>query len=210
MLLFATFSIFACKIGCVKSFTVKFAHKCDLQRINATFAENKCNFLALLLQQKLALVIRICLCISLLVLQFCCICSITNFKDVLFTMGVSKESISKFLIGNRFHVKLRIQGLRMRNFTWNRFPIKICWLIPCLHPSWKVHMWIKICASLNHRKKTKVDGSRLIPWKHTETLVLLSVILRINVLQIADWMCSFTTRCKRGCNSSNGIKMLHL
>ena len=24
------------------------------------------------------------------------------------TMGVSKESISKFLIGNRFHVKLRI------------------------------------------------------------------------------------------------------
>jgi len=31
------------------------AHKCNLQRINATFAENKCNFLALLLQQKLAL-----------------------------------------------------------------------------------------------------------------------------------------------------------
>jgi len=27
---------------------------------------------------------------------------------VLSTMGVSKESISKFLIGNRFHVKLRI------------------------------------------------------------------------------------------------------
>jgi len=57
MLLFATFSIFACKIGCFKSFTVKCAHKCNLQRINATFAENKCNFLALLLQQKLALVI---------------------------------------------------------------------------------------------------------------------------------------------------------
>jgi len=34
-------------------------HKCNLQRINATFAENKCNFLALLLQQKLALVITI-------------------------------------------------------------------------------------------------------------------------------------------------------
>ena len=30
------------------------------------------------------------------------------FKYVLYTMGVSKESISKFLIGNRFHVKLRI------------------------------------------------------------------------------------------------------
>jgi len=57
MLLFATFSIFACKIGCFKSFTVKCAHKCNLQRINATFAENKCNFLALLLQQKLALLI---------------------------------------------------------------------------------------------------------------------------------------------------------
>jgi len=28
---------------------------------------------------------------------------------------------------------------------------------------------------LNHRKKTKADGSRLIPRKHTETLVLLSV-----------------------------------
>ena len=26
-------------------------------------------------------------------------------KNVLSTMGVSKESISKFLIGNRFHVK---------------------------------------------------------------------------------------------------------
>jgi len=27
---------------------------------------------------------------------------------------------------------------------------------------------------LNHPKKTKADGSRLIPRKHTETLVLLS------------------------------------
>jgi len=30
---------------------------------------------------------------------------------------------------------------------------------------------------LNHCKKTKADDSRLIPWKHTETLVLLSVSL---------------------------------
>jgi len=30
------------------------------------------------------------------------------FKYVLSTMGVSKESISNFLIGNWFHVKLRI------------------------------------------------------------------------------------------------------
>jgi len=29
---------------------------------------------------------------------------------------------------------------------------------------------------LNHRKKTKADGSRLIPRKDTETLVLLSVL----------------------------------
>ena len=33
---------------------------------------------------------------------------ISLFEYVLSTMGVSKESISKFLIGNRFHVKLRI------------------------------------------------------------------------------------------------------
>ena len=55
------------------------------------------------------------------------------------------------------------------------FLLKICWSIPCLHPSWKVHTWIEICANLNHRKQMKTDGSRLIPRKHTETLVLLSV-----------------------------------
>jgi len=37
---------------------------------------------------------------------------------------------------------LWLSGLRMRNFTWNRFPIKICWSIPCLHPSRKVHTWV--------------------------------------------------------------------
>jgi len=47
---------------------------------------------------------------------------ISLFKYVLSTMGVSKESISKFLIGNRFHVKLRIlspenckQSLRVKS-----------------------------------------------------------------------------------------------
>ena len=55
------------------------------------------------------------------------------------------------------------------------FLSKICWSIPCLHPSWKVHTWIEICASLNHRKKTKANGSRLIPRKHTKKLVLLNV-----------------------------------
>jgi len=33
---------------------------------------------------------------------------ISLFKYVLSTMGLSKESVSKFLVGNRFHVKLRI------------------------------------------------------------------------------------------------------
>ena len=69
------------------------------------------------------------------------------------------------------------QGLRMRNCTWNWFLLKICWSIPCLHPSLKVHTWIEISASLKHRKKTKADGSRLIPQKHTETLELSSVTL---------------------------------
>ena len=116
------------------------------------------------------------------------------FKYVLSTMGVSKESISKFLIGNRFHVKLRILSLYSNRFCLNKvwewfylnkdwgcvilreidFLLKICWSLPCLHPSWKVHTWIEICASLNHRKKTKADCSRLIPRKHTETLVLIS------------------------------------
>jgi len=43
-------------------------------------------------------------------------------KYVLSTMGVSKESIRKFLIANRFHVKLRIlspenckQSLRVKS-----------------------------------------------------------------------------------------------
>jgi len=34
----------------------------------------------------------------------------TTVIYVLSTMGVSKESISKFLIGNRFHIKLRIRS----------------------------------------------------------------------------------------------------
>ena len=48
---------------------------------------------------------------------------ISLFKYVLSTMSVSKESISKFLIGNRFHVKLRIlspenckQSLRVKSW----------------------------------------------------------------------------------------------
>jgi len=35
---------------------------------------------------------------------------------------------------------------------------------------------MQICANLNHHKKMKVDPSRLIPRKLTETLVLSSVV----------------------------------
>ena len=48
---------------------------------------------------------------------------ISLFKFILSTMGVSKESISKFLIRNRFHIKLRIlspanckQSLRVKSW----------------------------------------------------------------------------------------------
>jgi len=77
---------------------------------------------------------------------------ISVFKYVLSTIGVSKESISKFLIGNRFHVKLRIKFCL--NKDWGcvilceiDFLLKICWSIPCLHPSWKVHTWIVLLHS---------------------------------------------------------------
>ena len=109
-------------------------------------------------------------------------------------------------IGNRFHVKLRILSPYLNRiwFYLNRiwfylnknwgcvilreidFLLKICWSIPCLHPSWKVHTWIEICASLNNRKKTKADGSRLIPRKRTETLVLLSNTNRSPLLQLKN------------------------
>ena len=45
---------------------------------------------------------------------------ISLFKYVLSTMGASKESISKFLIGNRFHVKLRILSRYSNRFTQRR------------------------------------------------------------------------------------------
>jgi len=48
---------------------------------------------------------------------------ISLFKYVLSTMGGNKESISKFLIGNRFHVKLRIRSpysKRIESFSTHR------------------------------------------------------------------------------------------
>jgi len=44
-------------------------------------------------------------------------------------MGVSKESISKFLIGNRFHVKLRI----LSPYS-NRILFKCATMPPVAHP----------------------------------------------------------------------------
>jgi len=47
-------------------------------------------------------------------------------------MGVRKESISKFLIGNRFHVKLRIRSpyLNIIFLVGNRFHVKLRILSP--------------------------------------------------------------------------------
>jgi len=39
------------------------------------------------------------------------------------------------------------------------FLLKICWSIPCLHPSWRLLTWIWICASLNHCKKMKAQST---------------------------------------------------
>jgi len=72
------------------------------------------------------------------------------------------------------------------------FLLKICWSIPCLHPSWKVHTWIKIWASLNHRKKMKAEPSRLIPRKHTETVVLLSVLTKGYTFNAVSFNTTFT------------------
>ena len=63
------------------------------------------------------------------------------FKYVLSTMEVSKESIRKFVIGNRVHLTLRIPSLLYLNtnlgcvrFTWNRFPIIILLIISLFTP----------------------------------------------------------------------------
>jgi len=50
-------------------------------------------------------------------------------------------------------------------------------------PSLWVFFRVALCASLNHHKKTKADGSRLIHRSNTETLVLLSVYKYIDVIE---------------------------
>jgi len=104
---------------------------------------------------------------------------LTNTKT---SLSSCKARINQML----FIVKYVLSTIRFYfNKDWGcvifreiNFLLNICWSIRCLHPSWKVHTWIEICASLNHRKKTKADGSRLTPRNHIETLVLLSVIVK--------------------------------
>ena len=64
---------------------------------------------------------------------------IIEYKYVLSTMGVSKESISKFLIGNRFHVKLRILSPYSNRMFFKHFKpysnrswtFRLVWVFPC-------------------------------------------------------------------------------
>jgi len=106
-----------------------------------------------------------------------------------FTPQVKEARINhKFLIGNRFHVTLRIVspiilfkknyhliqiylnkmiGLTMRSVTWNRFPIKNLWLIPCFLHLWSEVTW-KYFVIGNFRGTCSsveiLKGNRLICW----------------------------------------------
>ena len=120
-----------------------------------------------------------------------CLPSAVGFTKSLVTKPKSSSMVTHWLTSRNSTspVFSAVQACRncIRNIKWTHststnFSFWEQWLgtnvptslIPCLHLSWKVHTWLEICASLNHRKKTKADGSRLIPRKHTETLVLLS------------------------------------
>jgi len=74
-----------------------------------------------------------------------------TFKYVLSTIGVSKESISKFLIGNRFHVKLRnLSPYSNRIFFFNK---------DYLRPNSSWHEWSgKFLTAL----QMSMDGAFLI------------------------------------------------
>jgi len=58
---------------------------------------------------------------------------------------------------------------------------------------------------LNHRKKTKADGSRLIPRKHTETLVLLSEMSEIYLWHLHSLMPVFHTHIQTVERASNSV-----
>jgi len=69
---------------------------------------------------------------------------------------------------------LQFSGLRMRNFTWNRFPIKNLLIDSLLTPIVKTTYLNKDMCKFGSSQKSKPDGRRLFPRKHTETLVFLS------------------------------------
>ena len=79
----------------------------------------------------------------------------------------------------------------MRSVTWNRFPIKHLWLIPCFFHLWSEVTWIQICVSLIHRKKMKAEHSWLIPLKPIENVELffvkLSTYFFINGFKLDVW-----------------------
>jgi len=63
----------------------------------------------------------------------------------------------------------------MRNFTWNRFPIKYLLIDSLLTPIVVSTYLNKDMCKFESSQKDESRCSRLIPRKHTETLVLLSV-----------------------------------
>jgi len=70
----------------------------------------------------------------------------------------------------------------MGNFSWNRFPIKICWSIPCLHQSWKVHTCItlRLSQTLSQGRFTSkwLLSFKVETWKFTKN----------KLLKLVDWM----------------------
>jgi len=120
---------------------------------------------------------------------------------VIFHRGEEFESISKFSIGNRFHViqyyassvlqpasnpyrwkaERRFMsfiraGVTCRLLTWNRLPIENFLIDSNSSPVWRLVTWIQICASLNHWKKMNTEFIRVIPRKLTANLELLIVL----------------------------------
>jgi len=57
---------------------------------------------------------------------------------------------------------------------------------------------------LNHRKKTKADGSRLIPRKHAETPVILSIANFLLLVKL-DEVNSIFSHVKRNNTNSEGV-----
>ena len=109
----------------------------------------------------------------------------STFFKCISTLTVTAKHIERFLkllhknfnssiwVAQKLQLFLnKISGLTMRTVTWNRFPVKNLLLIPCFFQLWSEVTRKQICASFNHRKKVKVEPSRLIPRKPIENLKL--------------------------------------